>query len=108
MRILAFVLILFPLLTEAQEVPLFKIISQNGSVLLDGDSTRCGQVVTSKNQELKISGKDCYAIVLTEAGYAFKLKRGNYTTEGIFKTKESNLAEIRKEMARGAVNREQV
>jgi len=109
MRILLFMLILLPLLGKAQEASLFKIVSQHGAVLLDGDSTHCGQAVTSKNQKLEISGSGSYVIVLTEAGYAFKLKRGEYTTERIFKTKRSNLMEIKKDQReREAPVREQV
>jgi hypothetical protein len=65
--------------STAQRQPLITILSYHGDVTLGGHPVAAGQVVFDDGRNLLIGGQGSYATILTETGYAQKLRKGNYS-----------------------------
>jgi hypothetical protein len=76
--LLTFLLACFSSAAQQQQQPLFTMLAYNGDVSLGGHPVNAGQVVYDDGRDLLIEGKGSYANILTETGYALKLKRGRY------------------------------
>jgi hypothetical protein len=103
-KILFLIAVLISCHCKAQDT-LFTIITVKGIVVLDGDTIRCGQAVTSINRELRIKSKGDYATILTKKGYAFQMGRGKHRVKETATSQYSNIARSNSLYVHGAVTR---
>ncbi|SHG63980.1 hypothetical protein SAMN04488109_1191 [Chryseolinea serpens] len=74
--LLAFLLTCLP--AVAQKQPQLTILTFSGDVTIGGQPVVAGQLVYDDSKNLLVNGKESYANILTETGYARKLGSGSY------------------------------
>jgi hypothetical protein len=75
--LLAFLLTCIP--SVAQKQPQLTILTFSGDVTIGGQPVAAGQLVYDDSKNLLIRGKESYANILTETGYARKLGSGSHS-----------------------------
>lgn len=71
--------------------PSAQIIAVEGEVTIDGRAVTCGQKISEEEEVLSVDKKG-YVCLLTDNGYAFKLKKGRYKVKKVLDKRTPSFA----------------